>query len=120
MKKGGLYEGEKNTGFYLFHSFNSRNVCRLRIKDNKEIGGDGYGKASDDTSEHVEITLGGNNLTNSDSVEGWPTEVVEKLEKKFNVTLKTKQYDNESLNLDLSGGTTVSYTHLTLPTTERV
>ena len=75
-------------------------------KDNKEIGGDGYGKASDDTSEHVEITLGGINLTNSDSVEGWPTEVVEKLEKKFNVTLKTKQYDNESLNLDLSGGTT--------------
>ena len=60
-------------------------------KDNKEIGGDGYGKASDDTSEHVEITLGGINLTNSDSVEGWPTEVVEKLEKKFNVTLKTKQ-----------------------------
>mgnify|MGYP005783605459 CR=1 FL=1 len=64
------------------------------------------GEATGDTSEHVEITLGGINLSNSDSTEGWPTEVVEKLEEKFNVTLTIKQYDNESLNLDLSGGTT--------------
>lgn len=63
-------------------------------------------KATGDASEHVEITMGGINLGNSDSVDGWPTEVVEKLESKFNVTLTVKAYDNESLNLDLSGGTT--------------
>lgn len=60
----------------------------------------------DDLSEHVEITIGGIGLSNSDGKEGWPTEVVEKIQDKFNVTLKTKEYDNESLNLDLSGGTT--------------
>lgn len=60
-----------------------------------------------DLSEHVEISIGGINVgANSDSVEGWPTEVVEQIEKKFNVTLKLKPYDNESLNLDLSGGST--------------
>lgn len=58
-------------------------------------------------TDHVEITIGGINImTNSGSIEGWPTEVVERLEEKFNVTLKLKPYDNESLNLDLSGGTT--------------
>ena len=31
---------------------------------------------------------------------------MQQIEEKFNVTLKTKPYDNESLNLDLSGGTT--------------
>ena len=63
-------------------------------------------KKTDDLSKHVDLTLGGIGMTDSDSIDGWPTEVVEKLEKKFNVTLKEKQYDNESLNLDLSGGTT--------------
>lgn len=63
-------------------------------------------QAGADLSEHVEITLGGINLNNSDAIGAWPTEVVEKLEEKFNVTFKTQQYDNESLNLDLSGGTT--------------
>ena len=62
--------------------------------------------ATDDLSEHVEITLGGVNVNGSDSNEGWPNEVVQKLEEKFNVTFTVKNYDNESLNLDLSGGTT--------------
>ena len=61
---------------------------------------------TDDLSEHLEITMGGINLSSSDSVEGYPTEIVEDLEEKFNVTLTIKNYDNESLNLDLSGGTT--------------
>ena len=59
-----------------------------------------------DLSEHVEITIGGINVNSSDSKEGWPNEVVQKLEDKFNVTLTLKSYDNESLNLDLSGGNT--------------
>ena len=59
-----------------------------------------------DLSEHVEITIGGINVNSSDSKEGWPNEVVQKLEDKFNVTLSLKTYDNESLNLDLSGGNT--------------
>ena len=42
--------------------------------------------ATDDLSEHVEITLGGVNVNGSDSNEGWPNEVVQKLEEKFNVT----------------------------------
>lgn len=57
-----------------------------------------------DLSEHVEITIGGINMGSSDTKEGWPNEVVQKLEDKFNVTLSLKTYDNESLNLDLSGG----------------
>lgn len=59
-----------------------------------------------DLSEHVEITIGGINMSSSDTKEGWPNEVVQKLEDKFNVTLSLKTYDNESLNLDLSGGNT--------------
>lgn len=59
-----------------------------------------------DLSEHVEITIGGINRGSSDTKEGWPNEVVQKLEDKFNVTLSLKTYDNESLNLDLSGGNT--------------
>ena len=59
-----------------------------------------------DLSEHVEITIGGINMGSSDTKEGWPNEVVQKLEDKFNVTLSLKTYDNESLNLDLSGGNT--------------
>lgn len=62
--------------------------------------------------EHVELTIGGIGLGSSDSKEGWPTEVVEKIEKKFNVTLKAKDYDNESLNLDLSGGTVCDITQI--------
>ena len=59
-----------------------------------------------DLSEHVELTIGGINMGSSDTKEGWPNEVVQKLEDKFNVTLSLKTYDNESLNLDLSGGNT--------------
>ena len=59
-----------------------------------------------DLSEHVEITIGGINMGSSDTKEGWPNEVVQKLEDKFNVTLSLNTYDNESLNLDLSGGNT--------------
>lgn len=64
------------------------------------------GAVSDDMSEHVTISIGGINLGNSDTLEVWPSEVVQKLEDKFNITLVLKHYDNESLNLDLSGGTT--------------
>ena len=67
---------------------------------------DNNGTETADLSEHVEITIGGINMVSSDTVEGWPTEIVQQIEEKFNVTLKTKPYDNESLNLDLSGGTT--------------
>lgn len=83
--------------------------CGCGMKENTEAdqNGNGDAKVSDDLSEHVEITIGGINVgANSDSIEGWPTEVVEAIEKKFNITLKLKPYDNESLNLDLSGGTT--------------
>ena len=33
-----------------------------------------------DLSEHVEITIGGINMGSSDTKEGWPNEVVQKLE----------------------------------------
>lgn len=73
-------------------------------KDNTSDGA--KKEVTDDLSEHLDITIGGINLSDSDSLEGYPTEIVEDLEEKFNVTLKIKSYDNESLNLDLSGGTT--------------
>lgn len=62
--------------------------------------------AEDDLSEHVNIVIGGINGSNSDSMENWPNEIVELIEEKFNVTLSLEQYDTESLNLDLSGGST--------------
>ena len=74
-----------------------------------------------DLSEHVEITIGGINVNSSDSKEGWPNEVVQKLEDKFNVTLTLKSYDNESLNLDLSGGNTTDIVQINddhIPTTK--
>ena len=75
-----------------------------------------------DLSEHVEITIGGINVNSSDSKEGWPNEVVQKLEDKFNVTLTLKSYDNESLNLDLSGGNTTDIVQINddhIPTTKQ-
>ena len=74
--------------------------------DNRDGTENENGSGTVDLSEHVDITIGGINMSSSDSVEGWPTEIVQQIEEKFNVTLKTKPYDNESLNLDLSGGTT--------------
>mgnify|MGYP002793760635 CR=1 FL=1 len=68
-------------------------------------------KAADDLSEHVEITLGG--INSGDSSEDWPTENLKMLEEKFNVTFKAQGYDNESLNLDLSGGTTCDIIQVT-------
>lgn len=60
---------------------------------------------TDDMSEHVEITIGGLNLIGSDETK-WPTETVAKIEEMFNCSLSFKAYDQESLNLDLSGGNT--------------
>lgn len=77
--------------------------CGLR--SNTKVSTTGKEMADDDLSEHVELTLGGINLGNSNT-KVWPTEVVKQLEDKFNVTLTVKSYDKESLNLDLSGGTT--------------
>ena len=57
------------------------------------------------TSEHVDITIGGLSLSDS-STGAWPTEVIKAVEEKFNCTITTKAYDQESLNLDLSGGNT--------------
>ncbi len=62
--------------------------------------------AADDLSEHVDLTIGGINVGNSDSKDNWSNEIVAMLEEKFNITLTLEAYDNESLNLDLSGGTT--------------
>lgn len=58
-----------------------------------------------DTSEHVDISIGGLSLSDS-STTTWPTEVIKAVEDKFNCTISTKAYDQESLNLDLSGGNT--------------
>lgn len=62
-------------------------------------------KNTDDLSEHVEISIGGLSLYDS-STGTWPTEVMKTVEDKFNCTITTKAYDQESLNLDLSGGNT--------------
>lgn len=56
-----------------------------------------------DLSKHVDITIGGLSLPNS-STGTWPTEVIKAVEDKFNCTISVKAYDQESLNLDLSGG----------------
>lgn len=58
-----------------------------------------------DLSEHVEITIGGLALGDS-SKDVWPTEVIKTIEDKFNCSVVIKAYDQESLNLDLSGGNT--------------
>ena len=63
------------------------------------------GAKGNDTSEHVDITIGGLSLSDS-STGAWPTEVIKAVEEKFNCTITTKAYDQESLNLDLSGGNT--------------
>lgn len=68
-------------------------------------------KAADNLSEHVEITIGGMGF--GDSSEDWPTENLKVLEEKFNVTFKSQGYDSESLNLDLSGGTTCDIIQVT-------
>ena len=57
------------------------------------------------TADHVDITIGGLSLSDS-STGAWPTEVIKAVEEKFNCTITTKAYDQESLNLDLSGGNT--------------
>lgn len=62
-------------------------------------------ESPDDLSEHVEISIGGLSLSDSSSMT-WPTEIVSELEEKFNCTIVIKAYDQESLNLDLSGGNT--------------
>ena len=58
-----------------------------------------------DTSEHVDITIGGLNLKDSEEA-NWPTETVDVIEKKFNCSIKFKGYQKDSLNLDLSGENT--------------
>lgn len=58
-----------------------------------------------DLSKNVDISIGGLSLGDS-STSVWPTEVIKEVEKKFNCTISTKAYDQESLNLDLSGGNT--------------
>lgn len=60
---------------------------------------------TDDLSEHVELSIGGLVLSDSSS-DVWPNDVAKTIEDKFNVTLTIKEYDKESLNLDLSGGNT--------------
>lgn len=64
-------------------------------------------KSADDVdlSEHVDITIGGLSLSDSDTGT-WPTEVIKAVEDKFNCSITTKAYDTESLNLDLTGGNT--------------
>lgn len=64
-------------------------------------------KSADDVdlSEHVDITIGGLSVRDSDTGT-WPTEVIKAVEDKFNCSITTKAYDQESLNLDLSGGNT--------------
>ena len=58
-----------------------------------------------DTSQHVDITIGGLNLKDSEEA-NWPTETVDVIEKKFNCSIKFKGYQKDSLNLDLSGENT--------------
>lgn len=58
-----------------------------------------------DISTHVDITIGGLNLKDSDE-SSWPTDTVAVIEKKFNCSVKFKGYQKDSLNLDLSGENT--------------
>ena len=58
-----------------------------------------------DTSQHVDITIGGLNLKDSEEA-NWPTDTVDLIEKKFNCSIKFKGYQKDSLNLDLSGENT--------------
>lgn len=58
-----------------------------------------------DLSEKVDISIGGLSLFDS-STTTWPTEVIKEVEKKYNCNITIKPYDQESLNLDLSGGNT--------------
>lgn len=46
-------------------------------EEKKDNTSDGAKKeVTDDLSEHLEITIGGINLSDSDSLEGYPTEIV--------------------------------------------
>ena len=58
-----------------------------------------------DISQHVDITIGGLNLRDSDE-SNWPPDTVAVIEKKFNCSVKFKAYQKDSLNLDLSGENT--------------
>ena len=76
-------------------------------KDDSSSKSEETAKSADDVdlSEHVDISIGGLALQDS-STSTWPTEVFKAVEEKFNCTITTKSYDQESLNLDLSGGNT--------------
>lgn len=77
----------------------------------KEEASDGSKKttevtsATPDTSAKVDIVIGGLNLRDNDEA-GWPIDTVAKIEKLFNCNIKFKNYQKDSLNLDLSGGNT--------------
>lgn len=76
-------------------------------KGNGSSAGKTTAKSADDVdlSEKVDISIGGLSLFDS-STTTWPTEVIKEVEKKYNCTITVKPYDQESLNLDLSGGNT--------------
>lgn len=61
--------------------------------------------AAPDLSERKTITIGWMFLGDSKDVEGWPVVPAKAIEDKFNVELVLKNYDNETLNLDLAAGT---------------
>lgn len=71
MKKEDLYEGKKTARTDLLYSFDCRYVCRMRfIRWKKDNTSDGAKKeVTDDLSEHLDITIGGINLSDSDSLE---------------------------------------------------
>lgn len=58
-----------------------------------------------DISEHVDITIGGLSLRDSDE-EAASSDTLAVIENKFNCTVKFKGYQKDSLNLDLSGENT--------------
>lgn len=61
-------------------------------------------EVSGDTSEKIELVVGGIDRGNSADNQWWPTEIVQQINEKLNIELKLVNYDQQKLGLDLASG----------------
>jgi len=62
------------------------------------------GSGTPDTSQKVEITVGGIGIGNSADNQYWPTLITQEIEKELNITLKMVNYDSQKFSLDMASG----------------
>lgn len=60
--------------------------------------------ATGDTSEKIELVVGGLDRGNSADNQWWPTDIVQQINEKLNIELKLVNYDQQKLGMDLASG----------------